>query len=96
MNMLFEMTYEIWDRESGNRLGEFAFLEQAVVWLLELWSTRGRETVIPLTLGQEPDGPVWTGESLEALLGQFLWARPAVTLTAAPDPVREGSLAEVG
>lgn len=47
------MSYEVWDRTSGNRLGQFETLPAATAWLLELWDQGGTEAVEDLEVGDD-------------------------------------------
>jgi hypothetical protein len=76
------MDYEIWDSTSGNRLATFRSSPEALLWVLDLWTHQGDPALEGISLGDQEDRWVVSGDRLKQAVRELLWAEPAVMSTS--------------
>ncbi len=81
------MDFEIWDSRSGNLLLSTPDLDEALTWALNFWLQEGDEAVRGLSIGDEHDRWVVSGDSLRELLLNHMWRPPSPWVTSAGSPV---------
>ncbi len=83
------MEYEIWASDSGNRLFTTPDLTAALAWALAYWTREGDTAVDALSIGDELDQWVVSGDALRTLLRRQMWQAPARLETAAHDRLQD-------
>jgi hypothetical protein len=79
------MDYEVWSSVSGNRLGAFQSSNEALRWMLQLWSAEGEAVLNGLSLGGIDHAWVLDGGELRRALCFSLWQEPRTFETATSD-----------
>jgi len=81
------MDFEIWDSRSGNMLLSTPDLDEALTWAFNFWLREGEEAVSALSIGDERDQLVVSGEQLRDVLLKRMWQASTPWATSAGDPV---------
>ena len=81
------MDFEIWDSRSGNMLLPTPDLREALTWAFNFWLREGLEAVDALSIGDEDDRWVVSGEQLRKLLLKQMWQAEVPWVTSANDRV---------
>jgi hypothetical protein len=81
------MDFEIWDPVSGNMLLSTPDLDEALTWAFNFWLREGEEAVSRLSIGDELDRWVVTGDALRELLLKRMWQASTPWATSAHDHV---------
>lgn len=79
------MEFEIWASDSGNRLFATPDLAAALSWALAYWTREGDAALNALSVGDEQDRWVASGDELRRLLRDQMWQAPAPLVTSAHD-----------
>jgi len=87
--------FEIWASDSGNRLLVTPDLQEALAWALDYWLQEGDTALDALSIGDDQDRWVVTGEELRELLRKQLW-QPQQPLTGASLHLEEAWQQPVG
>jgi hypothetical protein len=77
--------FEIWASDSGNRLFATPDLATALSWALDYWTREGDDAFATLSIGDEQDQWVASGDALRSLLRDQMWQAPAPVKTSAHD-----------
>lgn len=77
------MEFEIWASDSGNRLFATPDLTVALSWALAYWAREGDAALDALSIGDEEDQWVVSGDMLRNLLRDQMWQTPAPVKTSA-------------
>jgi hypothetical protein len=77
--------FEIWASDSGNRLFTTPDLTAALSWALAYWTREGDAALDALSIGDEQDRWVVSGDELRRLLRNQMWQAPAPLETSAHD-----------
>lgn len=77
------MEFEIWASDSGNRLFATPDLTAALAWALAYWTREGDAALDALSVGDERDQWVASGDRLRDLLRHQMWQAPARQETSA-------------
>jgi hypothetical protein len=75
--------FEIWASDSGNRLFATADLAAALSWALAYWTREGDAALDALSIGDEQDQWVVSGDVLHDLLRHQMWQAPDRLKTSA-------------
>jgi len=86
------MDFEIWDSCSGNMLLSTPDLDEALTWAFNFWLREGEEAVSALSIGDERDQWVVSGEQLRDVLLKRMWQASTPWATSAGDLVVSISL----
>ncbi len=86
------MDFEIWDSCSGNMLLSTPDLDEALTWAFNFWLREGEEAVSALSIGDERDQWVVSGEQLRDVLLKRMWQASTPWATSAGDRVVSISL----
>jgi hypothetical protein len=87
--------FEIWASDSGNRLFATPDLTAALSWALAYWTREGDAALNTLSIGDELDQWVVSGDALRPLLQRQMWQTPARLETSAHDRLQERRFAVV-
>jgi hypothetical protein len=77
------MGFEIWASDSGNQLFSTTNWNVALAWALDYWLREGDAALGALSVGDEQDRWVVSGNGLRDLLRQQMWQAPAPWVTSA-------------
>jgi hypothetical protein len=88
MSRLGGVEFEIWASDSGNRLFATPDLAAALSWALAYWTREGDTALDALSVGDERDQWVVSGDELRSLLRRQMWQAPAPLVTSAHDRVQ--------
>lgn len=83
------MEFEIWASDSGNRLFATADWTAALSWALAYWTREGDAALDALSIGDELDQWVVSGDTLRNLLRREMWQTPARLETSAHDRLQD-------
>lgn len=87
------MEFEIWASDSGNRLFVTPDLAAALSWALVYWNHEGDTALDALSIGDDQDQWVVSGDALRRLLWEQLWQAPARLVTSAHDHLQDPGFA---